>query len=63
MDPDANLEEQLSLAQSIIEGDNVDPEGHHVVSSPEDAERLAELVLALHEWIQKGGALPSAWEP
>jgi hypothetical protein len=63
MDPDANLEEQLSLAQSIIEGDNVDPEGHHVAPSPEDAERLAELVLALHEWIQKGGAMPAVWEP
>jgi len=54
MDPDANLEEQLSLAQSFVETGDGDPE---------DLERLAELVLALHEWIQKGGALPSAWEP
>ena len=52
MDPDTNLEEQKTLAQSIIDGDADDA----------DAERLAELVLALHEWLSKGGALPEAWD-
>ena len=55
MDPDANLIEQRSLAQAIVDADNqaydVDP----------DALRLAELVLALDEWIRGGGFLPANW--
>jgi len=42
MDPDANLRAQLLIAQRIVDA-----------SPGLDAERLAELVLALHDW--KGG--------
>lgn len=48
MDPNANLEEQLRLAEAILD------EG-------EEGNRLAELVLALDEWIRRGGFLPEAW--
>jgi hypothetical protein len=53
MDPDANLKEQLELARSIAEQDP---------QSITEASRLAELVLALNEWITGGGFLPSAWK-
>ena len=53
MDPNANLEEQLRLAKEIDEALLSD-----VVLK---AYRLAELVLALHEWISKGGCLPDKW--
>jgi hypothetical protein len=49
MDPNANLAEQRRIALSILEGDDG------------DAERLAELVQALDEWLTKGGFLPDAW--
>lgn len=52
MDPDANLAEQLELARSFVETGDGDPE---------DLERLAQLVIALYEWIENGGALPAAW--
>ena len=52
MDPNANLSEQLELAKAIVATDH--PE-------PEDAERLAELVLALDDWITRGGFLPDSW--
>ncbi len=55
MDPDANLKEQLELADAISTAAEAGFE------SPEDAWRLAELVLALNEWIKKGGFLPAAW--
>lgn len=52
MDPNANLAEQLTIAARINAG------------TPEegDADRLAELVEALNEWVANGGALPAAWE-
>lgn len=55
MDPDANIKEQRGLARRIIA--DVD---RGVGASPNDAERLAELVLALDEWLQKGG-FPPQW--
>lgn len=55
MDPDTNLKEQLERAQKIINNE-VDP--HNMA----DIEiELAELVLALNEWVTKGGCLPKAW--
>lgn len=51
MDPDANLREQRELAQAIINEE----------AGAIEAERLAELVLALDEWIDKGGFLPTRW--
>lgn len=56
MDPDANLEEQLRLANALAlqieRGEKMD-EG--------DVLRLEELVVSLDEWISKGGFLPQRW--
>lgn len=52
MDPTANLKEQLELATQLIDtGEDVANRSY----------RLAELVLALNEWILKGGFLPTPW--
>jgi hypothetical protein len=63
MDPIANLKEQLSLAREIRAswGDcNADgtltPDMYTDVASK--AEELAELVLALDEWMRKDGFSP-----
>lgn len=50
MDPNANLEEMLSLARAQLEYGFA------------DADRLAELVLAMDEWMSKGGFPPKKWE-
>lgn len=56
MDPNANLEEQLRIASRLVEAvDNERP------VDPEDYARLAELVIALDNWISGGGALPERW--
>lgn len=52
MDPNANRLEQLSIARQIV----ADPESH-----THGAVRLAELVIALDEWIYFGGFLPDGW--
>ena len=57
MDPDANLEEQLALAHAIADDDGESEDGF-----ADDATRLAELVIALDEWIAKGGFLPTTWQ-
>ncbi len=57
MDPDANLREQLELAQKLSEA-----EWEDIDDAREDVYRLAELVLALDEWIRKGGFHPEPWE-
>ncbi len=54
MDPDANWEEQKKLAARI----NDDRDW-----VKDDARRLAELVLALDEWLKKGGFPPKAFTP
>jgi hypothetical protein len=56
MDPEANLVEQLRIAQRIlaVADDNREP-------SPHDALRLAELVAALDDHVSNGGALPDSW--
>jgi len=51
MDPNANLKEQLQLARRIVEDG----------SAKRDGEALAELVLALDEWIWRGNFLPERW--
>lgn len=56
MDPDANLTEALDLAGEILR--NAGDRGYSPHSA---AERLAELVEALHGWIAGGGALPKVW--
>lgn len=51
MDPDANLEALLERAHTIAGNPTKD----------DVANELAELVLALDEWLAKGGGLPEAW--
>ena len=51
MDPTGNLTEQLMLARRFDAGS----------LSTHDANRLSELVLALHDWIRGGGFLPQQW--
>jgi len=52
MDVNATLAEIRKLA-------NGDPEGW---ITSHDADRLAELILALDEWLKKGGFLPNDWQ-
>ena len=54
MDPDANLEEQRRIVARML--DNEENEDYLT-----DAQRLAELVQALDEWIVRGGFLPEEW--
>ena len=55
MDPKANLEEQLRLASKIVEAH----ENDRLVRG-QDVARLADLIIALDEWIRGGGFSP--WE-
>jgi hypothetical protein len=57
MDPQTNLQEQRSLVRQINEA--LDSEQDDVITLL--AERLAEKVEALDEWLSKGGFLPKAW--
>lgn len=67
MDPTANLKEQLGLSRRITtcaddgHGEADAALGGGCMRCQPDAERLAELVLALNEWITKGGFLPEQW--
>ena len=54
MDPNANLREQIALAEKILTSSG---------ATFGDSERLAELVLALDGWIKKGGFVPLDWTP
>jgi oligoribonuclease (3'-5' exoribonuclease) len=56
MDPEENLKTQLLLAKAILESGETG-----VRNWGATAHRLAELVVALNEWIAKGGFLPKAW--
>jgi hypothetical protein len=57
MDPTANLAEQLEIAREMQDLGDVD-----LPVSQDDAQRLAELVIALDEWVRSGGFLPAAWQ-
>jgi hypothetical protein len=59
MDPNATLAEMVGLAE-VIQKDYEDEDGNGV--DQDDANRLAELVEALNNWIRKGGFLPTAWQ-
>ena len=61
MDPDENLKEQLALSKRIEKWFERGGE-EHAAQIGDDAARLAELVLALDEWIRRGGFLPRAWK-
>ena len=56
MDPNANLQEQLKLAEAIQSSAHRSDE--YILS---DALRLAELVEALDGWITKKGFPPDRW--
>ena len=49
MDPNANLEEQKRIAESLLESEKYDLY---------DVNRLVELVLCLCDWVRGGGFLP-----
>lgn len=55
MDPEANRTEQLELSRLILESSDQ-------AAKAEAAERLAELVVALDEWLTNGGAHPEEWQ-
>ena len=57
MDPNENLKQQLELAGAILHLYHQDS-GY---DATEDAVRLAELVQALNDWIQRGGYIPFGW--
>ncbi len=56
MDPNANLTEQLELSKTILAIMDGETE-----LDPDDAVRLAELVMSLHSWLTNGGFLPQKW--
>ena len=57
MDPDVCLQEALDIARDIL----VNPEWDADGCSHENVETLAERIVSLNDWIQRGGFLPSAW--
>ena len=60
VDPDSCLVESLELAASILEREDSDGIGAPIDGV--DAARLAELVIALDQWLRRGGFLPDAWK-
>lgn len=63
MDPNANIEELLRLAQRIRAEDNTTELKVMTENEVLDAaERMSELVLALDEWLVKGGFMPQRWQ-
>lgn len=56
MDPNANLDEQLRIAARLVAASE-----RGAKLDENDAERLADLVLALNDWLQGGGFLPRNW--
>jgi hypothetical protein len=59
MDPNANLTEQLNLARAMVKSYDA-PDGNGI--DQDDSNRLAELVIALDQWLVKGGFKPTRWE-
>ena len=69
LDPDANLAEQIELARVILKKVDAVAEAEELSDDLEishevvdDAERLAELVIALDGWLRRRGFLPGAWK-
>lgn len=71
MDPDANLKEQRAIAKRMQEREDAFDEQKasesawedFYVEESSDGAELAELVLALNDWICRGGFLPKDWRP
>ena len=58
MDPNANLDAQIEIARRVVKNYQ-DPNSNGV--DQDDANQLAELVIALDDWIREGGFLPRKW--
>lgn len=61
MDPDANLEYLRTNARVVVASDGSTFSSQDGETWEGFAKDLAEYVLALDEWITKGGFLPQAW--
>lgn len=61
MDPDANLEEQIKLALGMVDEDIDKHTASDTANLASRGQRLAELVLALDDWLAKGGFKPKRW--
>lgn len=65
MDPEANLKEQRTLAEDIIDildDETNDEQDYDVLAEvAAQAMRLAELVQAMDQWMSRGGFMPSDW--
>jgi hypothetical protein len=62
MDPNANLDEQRVIVARMharLDGGEV---FDNTVAQRLDGERLADLMLALDDWIVGGGFLPASWQ-
>lgn len=62
MDPNANLQEQAQLAKAMTDASEYPTSNAKWLELADRADRLAELVIALDEWIAKGGFLPTRWQ-
>jgi hypothetical protein len=60
MDPDVCLREAREIAERVQKAYD-DPDGNGV--DQDDANQLAAHVVALDDWLRKGGFLPAAWKP
>lgn len=61
MDPTENLKEQLRLAKFIIEKEEKNIHNFNSDEIISAAVELSDLVLALNNWIDKGGFYPKQW--
>ena len=62
MDPNGNLKEQLELARKLLTTcQNIKTGASWITPSHSEIARLAELVLALNEWLANGHSLPQIW--
>ncbi len=59
MDPDRALRRLTELANRVVQGDPEQLEWDRLVTL---ATELAETILALDEWLRRGGFRPSAWK-
>jgi hypothetical protein len=53
MDPERTLSELLEIAHELLDLDDEECCGAH---------RLAELIVSLDSWLNRGGVKPSRWE-
>jgi hypothetical protein len=58
MDPNANWREQVELATRMQSRGDI----RDTTADAEDGLRLSELVVALNDWISRGGFPPDAWD-